>query len=236
MMQNQTQKLFEPAKVEIFVLTQTNWYPWEKVAVPYLKKEGYENNLKYESFTLFCDSNDHTKTRREILFNSLLAPINSKKLTTTFTQEHKLKEIAQLSSEFIDIDKKIGADEADWKLNESKLKGLLESLVDESIWLAARDQPSCGLIWKAIKAQTQHSTPGNRMALLNEFFNSTQQQGETLTAYHSRVVSVIKKLDEIGQDKPTWNEIQCLRVLTGIDLLSPATATTSTSVQSDIVK
>lgn len=208
----QTEEQTAYAKIQVEPLNAVNFYAWHRKAEPYLIQKGYEFHLLYDSFDLFLLSEDYIKTDREKRFMRMKKEIEE----SMMSKDEKEKSIEKLEDKFEDVGVKKANEEKEWRKEESKLKGLLKSLVDEHIWINAEKQPSAALIWKQLKIEAQMKETGNFMSLLNDFFAAKQQPGEGLVFFTSRVQIIEKKLLELGE-VPTWKEILCFRVLSALE-------------------
>jgi hypothetical protein len=197
-------------KIKVESLNLSNFYLWSSRAEPYLVEKGYEFHLRYDNFNSFALSDDYVKTDREKRFISKKETI----MISGESAENKEAAVEELEDRFQDVGTKKANEEKAWRDKESKLKGLLKSLVDH-IWINVEKLPSAALIWKQLKIEAQTKETGNFVALLIEFFAARQGEEEGLIFLMSRMNIMEKKILELGE-APTWDEIFCYRVLAAL--------------------
>ena len=176
-------------KIKVEALNLSNFYLWSSRAEPYLVEKGYEFHLRYENFNSFALSEDYVKTDREKRFVSKREAI----MTSRESAENKEAAVEELEDRFQDVGTKKANEEKAWRDKESKLKGLLKSLVDDHIWVNVEKLPSAALIWKQLKIEAQTKETGNFVALLIEFFAARQGEEERLIFLLSRMNIMEKK-------------------------------------------
>ncbi len=201
-------------------LNHSNYNIWKKQMESVLLQKVLFHHIEYSNYDEFRAAKYIPSSIKETKYFREKNMIMSIEINTdqtkgkVYSRDDQENQLEALEEKFKENFKSFESDRQKavekWNSEEQQLLGIFSGSIEENIWQDCRCLQSSFIIWQRLKRETGQQTASAWLSYLNEFYNSSMKESETLSEYTGRILKYHNNIIEIGDKNIIFTSLQII--------------------------